>query len=195
MPSANGAKITNMGVETIASVIAAGGAVVAVYFARDTVKESITGRAEAARHHGEQIAAMQNATEAAAKQHQAEMDDRRKVALADAFDRQFRQLGEVIEMVLQIGNVARTDPRLATSPSVQVKGNPQIPSMLIALEGAITVLAALGVPNPPETYKLVHDGRNAGTAVLDVANMSVGALMALQDLATKLGYREPTDYR
>jgi hypothetical protein len=47
--------ITRRTIETVASVVAAGAAVVAVYFARDTVRESIAGRKDAERHHVEQI--------------------------------------------------------------------------------------------------------------------------------------------
>jgi hypothetical protein len=182
-PSDPGATITGMSVETLAGVIAAVAAAASLYYARDTVRESVAGREDADRHHAEQVAEMRAATAAAAEQHRIEMADRRQVAVADTLERQLRQLAVLTEMALEVGVTARADPRLRTvGPDIPVNGNAQVPSMLIALESALAVLIALGVPKPTETAELTQVGRNAGTPIQSVASMSVGALLELQRL-------------
>jgi hypothetical protein len=158
----------------------------AIHFARKTVTDSANASKAAADRHAEQMKQMHEATQAAAQQHRVEMDDRRLVAAAEARERQLRQLATVAEMVLQVGFAARSDPRLATVPDTPVNGNAEVPSRLIALEGALGVLAALGVEEPPETVELTRVGRHAGIALQQVANMSVGALLELQRVTEEI---------
>jgi hypothetical protein len=173
-------------VETIAGVVAAVAAATSLYYARDTVREAVSGRDEAKRQHEEQITEMKAATAAAAEQHQAEMEDRRQAARADRLERQLRQIGVVTELVLGVGNYAR-DMALRfqgsspDEPSVATVA--QVPSMMIAVGGGVAVLGALGLPDPTETAEFVRVGSHAGTLISSVANMSVGALMELQRLA------------
>lgn len=160
----------------------------AVYYARDTVQLTLKGRQDARDQHEAQIAEMKAATAASAEQHRIEMEDRRRVAEADMLERQLRHLGVVIEMVLGVGNYAREIARQRHGTGeVSVAAVAQIPSMLITVDSALAVLAALGIPTPTKTATLIELGRFAGTTITSVASMSVEALLELQQLALDVG--------
>jgi hypothetical protein len=148
----------------------------AVHYARQTVHDGETASEAAATRHLEQIAAMNAATKAAAEQHRVEMEDRRQVVAAERVERQLRELDALMEMVLDIRDAVG---KVNQERSVAQEG--WLPPVLIRLESAQKVCAALGV-NSPATAELASFGRNAGTRIGWLSRQSVDALLELQRL-------------
>jgi hypothetical protein len=172
-------------VETISGVVAAVAAVGAVYFARDTVQQSIEGRKDADKHHDAQIAEMKAATVASAEQHRIEMKDRNRLAEADKRNQQLMQLDRVAELLRQIADVARDEHRNHPEPLAPGHTGSKLPIMCMRLENALHVLVGLDLPNPPKTYELAET-RGRLSPILSVGD-AVDALYEIQQLTLDVG--------
>ena len=170
-----GTSIAGLGLAALAAYFAFR----AVHWARQTVKDGDKASRAAADRHEEQIREMKAATDAAAEQHRVEMEDRQRVASAERRQSQLQQINVLMQMVGEAEIVARES--LTTKGDGVVLGT-HIPSLMLQIEGALTLLNALGVPSPEQAVDLTTTARVGSVPLSWVAAASVVCLLAFQEL-------------
>lgn len=140
-----------MSVETISAVVAAVAAVGAVYFARDTVKESVAGRKDAAKHHAAQIAEIKAATAASAEQHRIEMADRVRAFEAERALELITQLQRVHDHLFEYVDAAQSElldpPEVVQGEDGTTFSATRLPAQYIRLRSELVILSQLDGPD------------------------------------------------
>ena len=180
-----------MSVETISGVVAAVAAVGAVYFARDTVNESIAGRKDADEHHEAQIAEMKATTLASAEQHRIETRERLLAHDAELTSDKLGELRRVGDLVLQIYEIAYAENRSKPGDLVPGHGGSRLPPICIRLEIAFPMLYGGKPSTDTALSKLASQGRAKATPAVTVIGLAVDALYEIQQMTTDIeaGYR------
>ena len=117
----------------IASLVAAGAAVAAIYFARQTVSEAEASRREANAAHAEQIAGARRLLEATARAHEAEMKARERDSAAERVVQRLAMLRAITDVLTEITDITRdeeTHPPPRTGANIFAFPAPESPAAI-----------------------------------------------------------------
>lgn len=169
-------------VSAIATVVAAVAALVTIYFARKTVLESTEARRDSHNAHVEEMAETTAATKAAAAQHRAEMDERKRTFEADIVLRRLAQLEQVSELLLHLVEVARTEyfqpPEPLRLEGGQVVTTTRVPAIQARLRTAVAILKKLG--GPDFTAKLPASSRGDEPSSMRVWTEAINLMVTIE---------------
>lgn len=169
-------------VSAIAAVVAAVAALVTIYFARKTVHESTKARHASHSAHVEEMAEMSGATKAAAAQHRAEMDERKRAFEADIVLRRLAQLEQVSGLLLHLVEVARTEHFQPPAPlhleGGQVVTTTRVPAIQARLRTAVAILKKLG--GPDFTAKLPASGSGDKPSSLRIWTEGIDLMLTIE---------------
>lgn len=160
----------------VASLVAAGAAVVAVYFAKQTVSEAARGRTEANAAHDDQMAEAKRLLEATTLAHITEMATRERDFAAERVVQRLTQLRAITDVLRELTDLARDEQ---TYPPTRTEINQplsRIPSRLAQLNTALSIYQRLGGPEMKQAVELARAGYNAGTPLMQVLGKVQGAL-------------------
>ena len=162
------------------SVAAAGAALVAVLYARSTVREARVARKEAADAHRELMVQEREALGAMQSAHALEMAARNRALDADFRLHRLARFDRVIELLLRIGESARQEH--LEPPPIGPSGQPltRLPMLLKRLSSGLAVLKTLGSPDLLEASALAQ---TAGVPALTVMGKVVDSLYEAESLA------------
>lgn len=185
---------------SLGSVVAAGAALMAVLYARSTVREARAGRREATEAHTreaqrqvELIEATKSAHEQEASQqlqllqatqaaHQQEMVDRARALASELVLQRLTQVGRVEELIGEVADIARFE---IEHPPQRIAGQigtwSRVTGALARLEAAIVICQRLGVAGGvgdvlAEARKMSIDYRRVGTPPQTVVGEAMGML-------------------
>jgi hypothetical protein len=169
----------------LATLVAAGAALVTVFFAGRTVSETKDLRRDSAKAHSEQMRQEAELLEATKAAHQQVMAERKRAFDADLTLQRIAQLGRIRDGIGEAADLARGD--IANPPpSTGIGGGTwtRVTGALARLEGEIVIYERLGGPAlPPEIKQFSTECRRHGTEPTIV----VGQGMAALDLLTSFG--------
>jgi len=160
----------------IASLVAAGAAVVAIYFARQTVAEAKNARSEATVAHAEQMTEALRLLEATTAAHTTEMAARDRDFEARLVMQRMAQLGVITDILRELTDIAREEqhhPPLKTESNQPLS---RIPSRLAQLNTALSIFQRLGGHPLKHAGELARGGYNRGTPLMQVLGMAQGGL-------------------
>lgn len=149
------------------AAIAAVATLVAVHWARRTVKDGA------------------KAAEDAAERHQIQMDQRERVAAADLLEQRLRQLERVSDLVREIIETASTVSR----PLDHDFANARIEAMCRRLQNAIFTVEALGMSFPTRCGELANQ-YGLGTPFPDLSRTGNQALEEIGEIILHLHVRQ-----
>ncbi len=168
----------------IAAVVAAGAALITIWYARATVGEARAARREASDAHTEEVAEQRSALQASTAAHQEQMRERERALATEIKLQRIVQLERVAEVLTDLADTARAE-------AIQPPGRPvtdqsgqrmtRIPAVLARLRVAVALLDALGAPRLIAAGKL---GRQAGgTPPQTTLSSALDALREIESLA------------
>jgi hypothetical protein len=160
----------------VASLVAAGAAVVVIYFAKQTVSETEQARSQASAAHVEQMAEARRLLEATAAAHQSEMAARERDFAAERVVQRLTHLRVITDVLRELTDIARdeqTNPPLRTEINQPLS---RIPSRLAQLGTALSIYQRLGGPEMKQAAELARAGYNLGTPLMEVLGKAQGAL-------------------
>jgi hypothetical protein len=160
----------------IATLVAAGAALVTVYFAKRTVAEAEQARKEASTAHIEELGEERKLLETTTSAHEAEMAARDRALATQLALQRLAQLGTITDVLREITDIARDEE--AHPPPRTVAGQPlsRIPSRMLQLGAALSVYERIGGPHMKEARALADLGYNAGTQLMQVLGMATTGL-------------------
>lgn len=172
------------GVGGIASVIAAGAALVTVLYARATVVQARAARLEAKEAHAEETRQQAQLLEATRMAHEQEMVEREKALASEMFLRRLVQLGRITDLLGEVADVARIE-HISEPPLID--GTPfkltRTTGILTRLEAAIVILESLGGPSLAKAEQLSKEGRRVNTPPMKIVGDAMTALDEITSLA------------
>ena len=164
----------------IASFVGAAAVLIAVLYARETVREARAARAEAHADHLETIREQEKATDAARDAQRVEMADRERAYQAERALQRGAQVQRIADLLLELVEVARDEdlnpPPMASGGAFR---STRIPALVIRLRGALGHLAALGGPALETTEKLARE-RQTGDSPLTTLGDAVSSLAEIE---------------
>lgn len=186
----------------IASVVAAGAALVTVVYARATIGEARAARQEAEEAHLEELAQQSQLLQATKdthaeelhKQaellqatmaaHQQEMEERGRALATELVLQRLVQLGRITDVLQELADIARTEmvdrpPPLEGTPFLLTRTT----GMLARLEASVVIFESLGGPSLSSAEKLTKEGRRANTPPGKILGDSMGVLDEITFLA------------
>jgi hypothetical protein len=168
----------------VASVAAAGAALVTVLYARATVVQARAARREAKDAHAEETRQQAQLLEATRMAHEQEMVEREKALASEMFLQRLVHLGRITDLLGEVADVARTEE---VQPPPTIEGTPirltRTTGMLARLEAAITIFESLGGQPLAAAEKLAKEGRMANTPPLRILGDAMSALDEIAFLA------------
>jgi hypothetical protein len=171
-------------VSALATVIAASAAVIALRFARATVKESQEARGANQLAHYEEMEEASRRTLAAAQQYQAEVAERAQAEAAHLIDRRLEQLERISDLLLLIVDVARDETRNPPERLGPGITGTRLPAILMRLDNAVSVLESLGGPKPAKATTLAERGFGAGSQPIQWVGDGIDALREVRSVVT-----------
>lgn len=169
---------------SVASVVAAGAALVTVWFARRTVVETREGRSEARDAHAAEAAHQERLLDATTQAHEREMHDRERAAAAELALQRLVQIGRVIELLGETADIARLE--IATPPQPilgQIGTWTRVTGALARVEAAVAILERLGGPALPEVTEMTLVCRRVETPRERVVAEAMAMLARAQHVA------------
>lgn len=164
-------------VADIISGIAALATLVAVYYARETVRESRKARQEASAAHGEEMTREAQLLEATRTAHEQEMTERRRAQERELRLERLRQLGRVQELLAVTSDIARHEIEHPPEKVAQQFGTwTRTTSGLARIEAALVILEQLGGPALPDVRQLTSALRMMNTPPQRIVGDMMGAL-------------------
>jgi hypothetical protein len=160
----------------IASLVAAGAAVAAIWFAKRTVSEAKRARREANAAHAEQLAESRRLLEATTEAHRIEMAARARDFEAERIVQRLAQLRAITDVLRELTDIARDEE---THPPLRTQANQplsRIPSRLAQLSAALSIYQRLGGPPMKEAGELARAGYNLGTPLMQVLGQAQAGL-------------------
>lgn len=161
----------------VASVVAAGAALVTILYARATVSEARTARREARQAHVEETQQQAQLLEATRVAHEREMAERERALASDLILQRLAQLGRVTDLLGELADIARTEQ---TNPPPLIEGTPfkltRTTGVLVRLEAAVVVFQGLGGPPLAKVEQLSKEGRRANTPPMRIVGEAMAAL-------------------
>jgi hypothetical protein len=171
-------------VGTIASVVAAGAALVTVRFARGTVIESRAGRREAHLAHAEETRQQAQLLEATITAQEREMEERQRAWASELVLQRLIQLGRVIELLGETADIARLE---IASPPEKVRGQigtwTRITGALARVEAAVSTFERLGGPPLSDVREMSIRCRRMDTPPERVVGEAMAMLAEAQHIA------------
>lgn len=168
----------------VASVVAAGAALVTVLYARATVVQARTARQEAKDAHAEEARQQTELLEATSMAHEQEMIEREKALASEMFLQRLVHLGRITDLLGDVADVARIEQ---VQPPPLIEGTPfkltRTTGMLARLEAAIVIFESLGGPPLAQAEQLSKEGRRADTPPMRIVGDAMGALDEITFLA------------
>jgi hypothetical protein len=168
----------------VASVVAAGAALVTVLYARATVVQARTARREARDAHAEETRQQAQLLEATRMAHEQEMREREKALASEMFLQRLVHLGRVTDLLGEVADVARIEQ---VQPPPLIEGTPfkltRTTGMLARLEAAIVIFESLGGPPIAKAEQLSKEGRRANTPPMRIVGDAMSALDEITFLA------------
>jgi hypothetical protein len=172
----------------VASVIAAGAALVTVVYARATVAQARAARHESREAHAEETRQQTALLEAMRMAHEQEMVERERALASDLILQRLVQLGRVTDLLGELADIARTEQ---TSPPPLIEGTPfkltRTTGVLVRLEAAIAVFEGLGGPPLAKAERLSKEGRRANTPPMRIVGDAMAALDEIAFIAKDEG--------
>jgi hypothetical protein len=168
-----------------ASVVAAIAALMAVRYARETVRESRAGRTDARRDHAESLREQRALLDAAHRGHEDEMAEREKALARELALQRIVQLDRVGRALIRLTEVARAEaitPPPALDPVQPIRLS-AIPSVVAQLRMALRLFNRLGGPALNAAERLAEAGPHAGTPATSVLGDAFGALSEVEQIA------------
>jgi hypothetical protein len=169
----------------IATLVAAGAALVTVFFAAKTVGQTKEARKEESQAHNEEMEQHASLLQATTMAHEHEMTARKLAFDAEIVLQQLAQLGRVMELAGEAADLARAD--IANPPPPTGIGNgtwTRVTGALVRLEAATVIYERLGAPQlPPEIKTFSIEGRRMGTRPELVVGEAMSMLEKLKHLA------------
>lgn len=161
----------------VASVIAAGAALVTVVYARATVIQARAGRREAKDAHSEETRQQAQLLEATRMANEQEMAEREKALASEMFLQRLVHLGRITDLLGEVADVARTEeihpPPTTAGTAITLT---RTTGMLARMEAAITIFESLGGPPLATAKKLSKEGRVAKTPPMRILGDAMSAL-------------------
>jgi len=160
----------------VASLVAAGAAVLAIYFAKQTVSEAKRGSDEANAAHQEQMAEARRLLDATAHAHVSEMAARERDAEAERVVQRLAQLSAITDVLRELTDIARDEE---VRPPVRTPTNQplsRVPSRISKLRAALSIYERLGGPFMNQASQLANIGYNGGTPLMQVLGLAQSAL-------------------
>jgi hypothetical protein len=168
----------------MASVVAAGAALVTVIYARATVIQARAGRREAKDAHAEETRQQAQLLEATRMAHEQEMVEREKALASEMFLQRLVHLGRITDLLGDVADVARAEE---INPPPTTEGTmirlTRTTGMLARLEAAITIFESLGGPALATAEKQSRKGRMANTPPMRILGDAMSALDEIAFLA------------
>jgi hypothetical protein len=168
----------------VASVVAAGAALVTVLYARATVVQARTARREAKDAHAEETRHQAQLLEATRMAHEQEMREREKALASEMFLQRLVHLGRVTDLLGEVADVARIEQ---VQPPPLIEGTPfkltRTTGMLARLEATIVIFESLGGPPIAKAEQLSKEGRRANTPPMRIVGDAMSALDEITFLA------------
>lgn len=177
----------------IFSGIAALAALVTVFYARETVRESRRSRQEASAAHGEEMSREEQLLEATRTAHEQEMAERKRALERDLWVQRLTQLGKVQDLVKETADIARDE---IADPPPKIDGGigtwTRLTGALLRVEAALVILERLGGPTLPEMKRKVKEGRRMNTHPSQIVGDMMDILGRLLDLSVEdESFKEP----
>jgi predicted RNase H-like HicB family nuclease len=171
-------------VGSVAAVVAAGAALVTIWFARDTVTEARAERREASEAHIEEMRQQAQLLEATREAHEREMAERAKALRSELVMQRLAQLDRIADLLRETAHIAGDEE---VHPPIRPDlGSPftlsRLPGMLARVEAAVIILVALGGPPLDAAMQLATEDRMLGTPPRKVISDAMTALQALNSL-------------
>lgn len=168
----------------VASVVAAGAALVTVLYARATVIQARAGRREAKNAHADETRQQAQLLEATRIAHEQEMTEREKALTSDLFLQRLAHLGRITDLLGEVADVARIEQ---VHPPPLIEGTPfrmtRTTGMLARLEAAIVIFESIGGPPLAKAEQLSREGRRANTPPMRILGDAMSALDEIAFLA------------
>jgi hypothetical protein len=165
----------------LASVVAAGAALVTIMYARATVVQARTARQEASQAHAEEAQQQAQILEATRLAHEQEMAERERALASELYLQRLVHLGRITDLLGEVADVARIEQ---AQPPPLIEGTPfrltRTTGMLARLEAAVVIFESLGGPQLAKAEQLSKEGRRANTPPMRI----VGEAMAVLDEIT-----------
>jgi hypothetical protein len=160
-------------VGSIAAVIAAGAALVTVWFARRTVMEARAGRQEAHEAHADEMRQQAELLATTTSAHEREMAERERVFASELVLQRHAQLGRITDLLRRLADIARDE--MVENPPL-LEGTPfrltRLTGVMAQLRAALAIFDALSGPALNQTEKLIH-GYHAGTRASEVLGVAM----------------------
>ena len=176
-------------VSALATVIAASAALIALRFARATVRESQEARAANQLAHHEEMEEASRRTLAAEQQYRAEVKERAQAEAAHLVDRQLEQLERISDLLLLIVEVARDETRNPPERLGPGITGTRLPGILMRLDNAVSVLDSLGGPKPTKAASLAERGYGAGSRPIQWVGDGIDALLEVRSVVSSVPVR------
>lgn len=165
----------------IASVVAAGAALITVLYARATVMEARAARQDARQAHAEETQQETQLLQATRLAHEQEMAERERALASELCLQRLVHLGRITDLLGEVADVARIEQ---AQPPPLIEGTPfrltRTTGMLARLEAAVVIFESLGGPQLAKAEQLSKEGRRANTPPMRI----VGEAMAVLDEIT-----------
>jgi hypothetical protein len=169
----------------IATLVAAGAALVTVFFAAKTVGQAKEARKEERQAHKEEMEQHASLLQATTTAHEHEMTARKLAFDAELVLQRLAQLGRVMELAGEAADMARAD--IANPPPPTGIGNgtwTRVTGALARLEAAAVIYERLGGPQlPPEIKTFSIECRRMGTSPKLIVGEAMSVLEKLKHLA------------
>jgi hypothetical protein len=160
----------------VASLVAAGAAVAAVYFAKQTVSEAQQASRDASAAHAEQMAEEKRLLEATVAAHESEMAARERDFAAERVVQRLAHLRAITDILRELTDIAR-DEQAHPPPRTEINQPlSRIPSRLAQLNTALSIYQRLGGPPMKQANELAKAGYNLGTPLMQVLGMAQSGL-------------------
>lgn len=161
----------------VASVVAAGAALVTIIYARATVVQARMARHEARQAQVEEAQQQAQLLEATRVAHDQEMAERDRALASELTLQRLAQLGRITDLLGESADIARSEQ---TDPPPLIEGTPfkltRTTGVLVRLQAAIAVLEGLGGPPLAKAEQLAREGRRANTPPMRIVGDAMAAL-------------------
>jgi len=160
----------------IATLIAAGAALVTIWFAKQTVTEAKKARKEAHEAHAEEMGEERKLLDATTAAHEAEMSARYKGLVTEVVMQRLTQLGTITNVLRELTDIARDEQRNPPQRTEINQPLSRIPSRKLQLGVALASYQRLGGPSMKEASAVAELAYNAGTPLMEVLGKATAAL-------------------
>jgi len=176
---------------TLLAVVAA---LLAVWYARATVRIARDARKDAATAHAEQMARLAEQLQASTKAHQQEMISRDRQLDRDLWVQRLTRLGRLQDLLGETADIGRAE---IEAPPPRIHGQPgtwtRVTGALLRVEAELSILELLGCELPSDIRKTATDCRRVGVQPGEVVSRTMSALQVVLHAAENNPAFRPPD--